>query len=349
AQTMQQAAPLLYKNVGDMLEGQDESVKVAVHALVGGLVSKALGGDFGTGAAAVGGATAAIALLSDQLDSIPTTLSKDERDAILQLAGQTVAYAISGGGSQGNAASAAAGMADLYNRQIHPEEKDLARELAQKSGGKYSAKEIESALALADNVTLGEKAFEDGKQPPLGATLGLTPDLMAYVMANTGQTYEWDTVLAPSAQPTTFCQSSDCMPAPVSFGPQTISGGLSLSGIVGVGLVSGLGYYASSPDGGNNGDVGVYVTYGKGAGWDLSFSVTSGINKGGVDDFRGTSESLNLGFGIFGLGGGASLVKNSAGEATGGSISIGSKGPGTVSVTTTRTCTFSIVTRDFKC
>ncbi|MFA9441907.1 hypothetical protein ACDA63_19935, partial [Uliginosibacterium sp. sgz301328] len=93
-----------------------------VHALVGGLVSKALGGDFGTGAAAVGGATAAIALLKDQLDLLPD-LSANERNAILQLAGDTVAYVVAGGGSQGAAAAGTAGMADLYNRQLHQDEK----------------------------------------------------------------------------------------------------------------------------------------------------------------------------------------------------------------------------------
>ncbi|MFA9439657.1 hypothetical protein ACDA63_08475 [Uliginosibacterium sp. sgz301328] len=143
AQTMQQAAPLLYKNVGDMLEGQDESVKVAVHALVGGLVSKALGGDFGTGAAAVGGATAAIALLKDQLDLLPD-LSANERNAILQLAGDTVAYVVAGGGSQWAAAAGTAGMADTYNRMLHQNEYDKAKRYAKQVAEKLGISEQEA-------------------------------------------------------------------------------------------------------------------------------------------------------------------------------------------------------------
>ncbi|MFA9439659.1 hypothetical protein ACDA63_08485 [Uliginosibacterium sp. sgz301328] len=189
-----------------------------VRAAISGIndAGRAADRDFGTGAAAVGGATAAIALLSDQLDRIPTTLSKDERDAILQLAGQTVAYAISGGGSQGNAASAAAGVADTYNRQLHPDEMDLARELARKSGGKYSPKQIQDALRAANNNALGETTFSNAViQYPnpetvfdQGASYGVAQTtagpwliqnipanvdvgLAAYIQENTGVTYSW--------------------------------------------------------------------------------------------------------------------------------------------------------------
>ncbi|MGD7350730.1 hemagglutinin repeat-containing protein, partial [Ralstonia pseudosolanacearum] len=46
AQVVQQAAPILYNKVGSMLEGQPPEVKVAVHALIGGLISRAMGGEF---------------------------------------------------------------------------------------------------------------------------------------------------------------------------------------------------------------------------------------------------------------------------------------------------------------
>lgn len=114
-QTIQQAAPIIYNQVGNALKGQDEYVKVAVHGLVGGLVSKALGGDFGTGAVGVAAATAAIAALDENLGSLG--VDSATKDKLLQLVGTAVAGAIGGG-----AAAGTAGMADAYNRQMHPEE-----------------------------------------------------------------------------------------------------------------------------------------------------------------------------------------------------------------------------------
>lgn len=123
-ETIQQAAPIIYNQVGNVLKGQDEYVKVAVHGLVGGLVSKALGGDFGTGAVGVAASTAAIAALDENLGSLgvdPAT-----KDKLLQLVGMAVAGAIGG-----NAAAGTAGMADAYNRQLHPEESRLIKRLAE--------------------------------------------------------------------------------------------------------------------------------------------------------------------------------------------------------------------------
>ncbi len=140
-QTIQQAAPIIYNQVGNALKGQPEYVKVAVHGLVGGLVSKALGGDFGTGAAGVAAATAAIAALDENLGSLgvdPAT-----KDKLLQLVGTAVAGAIGG-----NAAAGTAGMADAYNRQLHPDEK---QKLAQLQQGKSPAEEqrlADAACAL---------------------------------------------------------------------------------------------------------------------------------------------------------------------------------------------------------
>ncbi|WP_454056108.1 hemagglutinin repeat-containing protein [Cupriavidus sp. Marseille-Q8015] len=120
-ETIQQAAPIIYNQVGNVLKGQDEYVKVAVHGLVGGLVSKALGGDFGTGAAGVAASTAAIAALDANLGSLG--VDSATKDKLLQLVGTAVAGAIGG-----NAAAGTAGMADSYNRQMHDhEERALAR------------------------------------------------------------------------------------------------------------------------------------------------------------------------------------------------------------------------------
>jgi filamentous hemagglutinin len=124
-QTLQQAAPYLYDVVGDQLKGAPEPVKVAVHGLIGGLVSKALGGGFGSGAAGVAAATAAIRLLDENMGSLG--VEPGTRDKMLQVVGMAVAKIVGGEGASGNAAAATAGMADAYNRQLHPDERALAR------------------------------------------------------------------------------------------------------------------------------------------------------------------------------------------------------------------------------
>jgi filamentous hemagglutinin len=49
------------------------------------------------------------------------------RDKMLQVVGMAVAKIVGGEGASGNAAAATAGMADAYNRQLHPDERALAR------------------------------------------------------------------------------------------------------------------------------------------------------------------------------------------------------------------------------
>ncbi|MFC4485815.1 hypothetical protein ACFO6P_27845, partial [Cupriavidus campinensis] len=88
-QTLQQAAPYLYDVVGDQLKGAPEPVKVAVHGLIGGLVSKALGGEFGSGAAGVAAATAAIMLLDENMGSLG--VEPGTRDKMLQVVGMAIA------------------------------------------------------------------------------------------------------------------------------------------------------------------------------------------------------------------------------------------------------------------
>lgn len=153
AQTVQQAAPLIYDRVGKLLEGEREDVKVAVHALIGGVMAKALGGEFGTGAAGAAAGTAAIALLNENLGSLG--LSEADRNGLLQAVGTIVAGAVAGGGAEGNAAAATAGMADAYNRQLHPEERKWAKANA-KSFAQFYEEQTGRALTneQAENMLL---------------------------------------------------------------------------------------------------------------------------------------------------------------------------------------------------
>jgi len=64
-------------------------------------------------------------MLDKNLDGLG--LDATTKDKLLQLAGTAVAGAIGG-----NAAAGTAGMADAYNKQLHPEEKDKARQIVAK-------------------------------------------------------------------------------------------------------------------------------------------------------------------------------------------------------------------------
>jgi filamentous hemagglutinin len=162
AQTMQQAAPLLYDQVGNLLKGQDGTLKIAVHALIGGVVSKALGGDFGSGAAGVAAGTAPIALLNENLGDLGLTVA--EQNALLESVGMLVAGAVGK-----NAAAATAGMADAFNRQLHPGEKELAKKMAANSHGKYTAEQIEAQMRLSSLVDMSGKILEAGGPDMIGS------------------------------------------------------------------------------------------------------------------------------------------------------------------------------------
>ncbi|MBV8158040.1 MAG: hypothetical protein JO278_10300 [Dyella sp.] len=172
-QTIQQAAPIIYNQVGNALDGQPEYVKVAVHGLVGGLVSKALGGDFGTGAVGVAASTAAIALLDENLGSLgvdPAT-----KDKLLQLVGTAVAGAIGG-----NAAAGTAGMADAYNRQMHPDEEKWIRANAKRFAAEQGITDEEKAIerlslqVVKQTDYLWRAQLSDGDDAAAKAFLGTT-------------------------------------------------------------------------------------------------------------------------------------------------------------------------------
>ncbi len=136
AQVVQQAAPILYQQVGDFLQGQPTEVKVAVHALVGGLISRAMGGEFGAGAAGAGAATLIMETFGKELESSDAlrNLSEKDRKALMQLVsgaiGGVVAGATSGSGTAAAAGGATSQMAEQFNRQLHQEETSLIAKLA---------------------------------------------------------------------------------------------------------------------------------------------------------------------------------------------------------------------------
>ncbi|MGB7192392.1 MAG: hemagglutinin repeat-containing protein [Collimonas pratensis] len=124
SQIAQQAAPLLYQKVGQYLDGDSTPTKVLVHGLIGGLMAKAIGGNFGTGAAGSAAAILAVEVFGQQLSSI-SDMTPDEKNALIQLVGLTVGKAVAqlagGTSADGNAAGVTAKLATQFNYLSHTE------------------------------------------------------------------------------------------------------------------------------------------------------------------------------------------------------------------------------------
>ncbi|WP_260620541.1 DUF637 domain-containing protein [Pseudomonas protegens] len=197
-----------FNAVGDYTKkwGIDDGTlpKIAIHAMVGGLLSQATGGDFKTGALAAGANEALIEHLN--------LLVQDDK-VLLGMSSQIVGVLAAASQKDADAKSIEKGgwiakNATAYNRQLHPDEKELAKRLAARSGGKYSAEQIEDQLRLSsvngtdigpgtDTVSTKEGRYdESGKWLPLGngqyfqdfAKLDL--NIVAYINEQTNA-YNW--------------------------------------------------------------------------------------------------------------------------------------------------------------
>ncbi|MBK5543765.1 filamentous hemagglutinin N-terminal domain-containing protein [Pseudomonas sp. TH04] len=117
----------IYNKVGDALLGTNLSTKVAVHAIVGGLIGEAAGGDFRTAALAAGANEALISLVGDKI------FPGDQHERLLamtsQLVGMTVAAAAGGDEKAQEKAAWVAQQATVYNNLKHAEAEGLLKEI----------------------------------------------------------------------------------------------------------------------------------------------------------------------------------------------------------------------------
>ena len=147
------------------------------------------------------------------------------------------------------------------------------------------------------------------------------------------------------------CITADCAAGlspsrPTSLPAVTFTAGPSGTYILGYGVSAGAGFYLTPGFGNSSFDMGAYVTYGTGYGFDPSASLGAGFNKGSAADLRGAASNVNLGFAVGPIGGGESTTYVN-GHVTGAGLSVGLKGVpsvvgGTASVTNMTTCTFGL-------
>ncbi|WP_237717384.1 polymorphic toxin type 22 domain-containing protein, partial [Cupriavidus basilensis] len=146
-------------------------------------------------------------------------------------------------GKNGSTAANVAMNADLYNRQLHPDEQARAQQISAASGGKYTVQQVGDAMRAASNSQLGENVTTgmvvDGVSNPQGVydtggaysvpskdgrTLVQTvpnqvdPGLAAYIRSMTGGSaspYGWDAgTLGTVAAGTPTTPANPFAPAP---------------------------------------------------------------------------------------------------------------------------------------
>ncbi|UAW98214.1 DUF637 domain-containing protein [Halopseudomonas nanhaiensis] len=203
AQVYHLAQAIAFNAVGDVARSQNFAEggleKTALHALTGGLISKAMGQDFATGALAAGANEALVEKLSRYVE-----LNNGLEQAASQIVG-TVAAGVTGGDVHHGADLAK--NATAYNRQLHFEEKALARKLAERSEGRFTVEQIEDQLRIAAingtdiNASTDMLAAEDGiydfdgNWRPIGDKYvqlfgDANRDVIAYIKEHT-DTYAW--------------------------------------------------------------------------------------------------------------------------------------------------------------
>ncbi|MGJ7513177.1 hemagglutinin repeat-containing protein [Pseudomonas baetica] len=117
----------LYQNVGNALNGSGLATKVAVHAIVGGLIGEAAGGDFRTAALAAGANEALLELVGK--DIFPGDAHARLIAMVSQLVGITVAAVAGGSPKDQEVAGWVTQQAAVNNYLQHEEVDSLAQEL----------------------------------------------------------------------------------------------------------------------------------------------------------------------------------------------------------------------------
>ncbi|WP_431023856.1 DUF637 domain-containing protein [Halomonas sp. H5] len=150
---------VLFDAIGDYAHEQDWAEggleKVALHALVGGSVAEATGGDFNTGALAAGASEALVdRLVEDGYER--QVLS----NTVAQLVG-IVAAELTGGDA--NEGAFIAGQVESYNRQLHPRERDLIAEQAATMEAQLGSPRLED-VTWSDMMALVSGAQLDAQQ-----------------------------------------------------------------------------------------------------------------------------------------------------------------------------------------
>jgi len=134
--------------------------------------------------------------------------ARNALNVVVATAGGAAAGALAGGSQGALAGAGSASNNEIYNRQLHPEEKTLAQQIAQKSGGKYTTAQVEDQMRImgatvngavesgAAATLIGQAPSDagagwlpagqtaDGKPILTQTTAAVDPQLQAYIVNN---------------------------------------------------------------------------------------------------------------------------------------------------------------------
>ncbi|CAG9168486.1 hypothetical protein LMG23992_01153 [Cupriavidus laharis] len=147
------------------------SYRAALHTAGGALIAGLGGGNALAGAAGAGAASLSGGKLSELSNAVASgadTGSAALNETLGNIAANIVAGGIGAVVGGGSGASMAANV-DRYNRQLHPDEKQLAKKMAANSGGKYTTEQIEAQMRLSDRVDMNGKVLEYGTPDQINA------------------------------------------------------------------------------------------------------------------------------------------------------------------------------------
>jgi filamentous hemagglutinin len=235
--------------------------KTLLHGLVGAATAALGGGNALQGALGAAASEKASGAMQDYLVQHGVLPTDPLFKTMMQLGGTAIGGVIGGGSG---AATALQG--DQFNRQLHPSEQQLAQSLAAKSNGLYTTKQIEDAMRLS-GYSLGPESVMPAETSQTGVLVNVnnsgsiydmsagwslvsglndsqylmqqvpsqvSPDLAAYVIANTGGTaspYAWapEQQGLPPANSTLQAIASYNVGTRALGGLQMVGGGLELA------------------------------------------------------------------------------------------------------------------------
>lgn len=150
----------IYEKVGDSLLGSGLPTKVAVHAIVGGLIGEAAGGDFATSAMAAGANKALIDLAGEKI--FPGAAHEQVLAMTSQLLGMTVAAAAGGSEKDQQVAGWVAQQATANNYLTHAQKEGLSKQLVEACGKDVQCQENE--LSKWKPIADSQNGFNEAEQ-----------------------------------------------------------------------------------------------------------------------------------------------------------------------------------------
>lgn len=150
----------IYEKVGDSLLGSGLPTKVAVHAIVGGLIGEAAGGDFATSALAAGANKALIDLAGEKI--FPGAAHDQVLAMTSQLLGMTVAAAAGGSDKDQQVAGWVAQQATANNYLTHAQKEAISKQLEEACGKDVQCQENE--LSKWKPIADSQNGFNEAEQ-----------------------------------------------------------------------------------------------------------------------------------------------------------------------------------------